>query len=195
VGKYARTGRTEAQVRLPLPSTSRQARDAFTNLPDPDPRSRRVFACTSPRLAEWLAADTLDAWVKGHGAFTAADDTKPASVRARLRAMPGGERAFLFPNQLQAVVNLEHSLFQNRPRALIQMATGSGKTVVMAMLIAWHTLNKRANPQDGRFSDAFLIVTPGITIRDRLRVLLPNDPQTTTGSVTSSLRRTVSGSR
>ena len=57
------------------------------------------------------------------------------------------------------------------------MATGSGKTVVMAMLIAWHALNKLANPQDARFSDTFLIVTPGITIRDRLRVLLPNDPQ------------------
>jgi len=46
----------------------------------------------------------------------------------------------------------------------------------MAMLIAWHTLNKQASPQDIRFSDTFLIVTPGITIRDRLRVLLPNDP-------------------
>jgi type III restriction enzyme len=57
------------------------------------------------------------------------------------------------------------------------MATGSGKTVVMAMLIAWHTLNKRANPRDARFSDTFLVVTPGITIRDRLRVLLPNDPE------------------
>ena len=57
------------------------------------------------------------------------------------------------------------------------MATGSGKTVVMAMLIAWQTLNKLANPQDARFSDTFLIVTPGITIRDRLRVLLPNDPE------------------
>ncbi len=62
------------------------------------------------------------------------------------------------------------------PRTAFKMATGSGKTVVMAMLIAWHTLNKRANPQDARFSDTFLIVTPGITIRDRLRVLLPNDP-------------------
>lgn len=61
-------------------------------------------------------------------------------------------------------------------RTAFKMATGSGKTVVMAMLIAWHTLNKLANPQDARFSDAFLIVTPGITIRDRLRVLLPNDP-------------------
>ena len=63
------------------------------------------------------------------------------------------------------------------PRIAFKMATGSGKTVVMAMLIAWHTLNKLANPQDARFSDTFLIVTPGITIRDRLRVLLPNDPQ------------------
>ena len=62
-------------------------------------------------------------------------------------------------------------------RMAFKMATGSGKTVVMAMLIAWHALNKLANPQDARFSDAFLIVTPGITIRDRLRVLLPNDPQ------------------
>jgi type III restriction enzyme len=62
-------------------------------------------------------------------------------------------------------------------RVAFKMATGSGKTVVMAMLIAWHVLNKKANSQDARFSDAFLVVTPGITIRDRLRVLLPSDPQ------------------
>ena len=62
-------------------------------------------------------------------------------------------------------------------RIAFKMATGSGKTLVMAMLIAWQTLNKTANPQDDRFSDAFLIVTPGITIRDRLRVLMPNDPE------------------
>jgi len=62
------------------------------------------------------------------------------------------------------------------PRLAFKMATGSGKTVVMAMLIAWQALNKLENRQDRRFSDAFLIVTPGITIRDRLRVLLPTDP-------------------
>ena len=62
------------------------------------------------------------------------------------------------------------------PRVAFKMATGSGKTVVMAMLIAWQALNKLANPKDARFSDAFLVVTPGITIRDRLRVLLPSDP-------------------
>jgi len=61
-------------------------------------------------------------------------------------------------------------------RTAFKMATGSGKTVVMAMLIAWHALNKLANPRDPRFSDAFLVATPGITIKDRLRVLLPTDP-------------------
>jgi type III restriction enzyme len=62
------------------------------------------------------------------------------------------------------------------PRIALKMATGTGKTVVMGMLIAWQALNKFASPQDARFSDTFLIVSPGITIRDRLRVLLPNDP-------------------
>jgi type III restriction enzyme len=72
------------------------------------------------------------------------------------------------------VRNAEHNA--GLPRLAMKMATGSGKTVVMAMLIAWHALNKLENRQDARFSDAFLIVTPGITIRDRLRVLLPSDP-------------------
>ncbi|MBD2497896.1 BPTD_3080 family restriction endonuclease [Nostoc sp. FACHB-280] len=62
-------------------------------------------------------------------------------------------------------------------RQALKMATGSGKTVVMSMLIAWHSLNKIANPQRREFSDAFLVVAPGITVRDRLRVLLPNDPE------------------
>jgi len=60
-------------------------------------------------------------------------------------------------------------------RLALKMATGSGKTVVMAMLIAWHTLNKLRSPKDQRFCDTFLVITPGITIRDRLRVLLPSD--------------------
>lgn len=62
------------------------------------------------------------------------------------------------------------------PRLALKMATGSGKTVVMAMLIAWQTLNKVASPADKRFAKRFLVVTPGITIRDRLRVLDPTEP-------------------
>ncbi|WP_426246549.1 BPTD_3080 family restriction endonuclease [Nocardioides sp. LHG3406-4] len=61
------------------------------------------------------------------------------------------------------------------PRAALKMATGSGKTIVMAMLIAWQTLNKQYAPRDARFTNRFLIVAPGITIRDRLRVLFPED--------------------
>ena len=53
------------------------------------------------------------------------------------------------------------------------MATGTGKTVVMAMLIAWLTVNKVHAPRDTRFAKRFLVVAPGITIRDRLGVLRP----------------------
>jgi len=59
------------------------------------------------------------------------------------------------------------------PRVGLKMATGAGKTVVMAMLIAWQTINKVMTPSDARFAKRFLVVTPGITIRDRLGVLHP----------------------
>ncbi len=58
-----------------------------------------------------------------------------------------------------------------------KMATGSGKTMVMAMMISYHTLNKVRHPTSTRFSKNFLIIAPGITIKDRLRVLLPADPE------------------
>ncbi len=58
-------------------------------------------------------------------------------------------------------------------RYACKMATGSGKTVVMGMVIAWQVLNKLAYPQDRRFSDAVLIVCPNLTICERLQVLLP----------------------
>ena len=61
-------------------------------------------------------------------------------------------------------------------RIALKMATGAGKTTVMAMLIAWQTVNAIRRPGSSRFTRGFLVVTPGITIRDRLRVLLPNDP-------------------
>ncbi|MDE2272400.1 MAG: DEAD/DEAH box helicase family protein [Xanthomonadaceae bacterium] len=61
-------------------------------------------------------------------------------------------------------------------RSALKLATGAGKTTVMAMLIAWQTVNALRRPTSRRFSRGFLVVTPGITIRDRLRVLQPNDP-------------------
>ncbi len=61
-------------------------------------------------------------------------------------------------------------------RLALKMATGAGKTTVMAMIIAWQTINTVRRPNSKNFTRGFLVVTPGLTIRDRLRVLLPNDP-------------------
>ena len=61
-------------------------------------------------------------------------------------------------------------------RLALKLATGAGKTTVMAMLIAWQTLNAVRHPGSKKFTRGFLIVAPGLTIRDRLRVLQPNDP-------------------
>jgi type III restriction enzyme len=61
-------------------------------------------------------------------------------------------------------------------RLALKLATGAGKTTVMAMLIGWQTLNAIRRPGSRHFSRGFLIVAPGLTIKDRLRVLQPNDP-------------------
>ena len=61
-------------------------------------------------------------------------------------------------------------------RFALKLATGAGKTTVMAMLIAWQTINAVRRPGSKHFSRGFLVVTPGLTIKDRLRVLQPNDP-------------------
>jgi len=61
-------------------------------------------------------------------------------------------------------------------RLALKLATGAGKTTVMAMIIAWQTINAARQSGSSRFTRGFLVVTPGLTIRDRLRVLQPNDP-------------------
>ena len=61
-------------------------------------------------------------------------------------------------------------------RIALKLATGAGKTTVMAMIIAWQSINAVRHPNSRRFTRGFLVVTPGLTIKDRLRVLQPNDP-------------------
>jgi type III restriction enzyme len=61
-------------------------------------------------------------------------------------------------------------------RLALKLATGAGKTTVMAMIIAWQTVNAFRHPGSSRFTRGFLVICPGLTIRDRLRVLQPNDP-------------------
>src|SRR3989449_8219053 len=117
---------------LPFAYISTGEETVFINTLDPQPRSRPVFSFHRPEtLRQWLTADTLDGWLKQSGGFyTSADDTKPSTLRARLRAMPPVDLPGLWPNKVQAIGNLEKSLFDNRPRALIQMATGTGKTLL-----------------------------------------------------------------
>ena len=61
-------------------------------------------------------------------------------------------------------------------RLALKLATGAGKTTVMAMLIAWQTINAVRRPGSKNFTRGFLVCAPGLTIKDRLRVLQPNDP-------------------
>jgi type III restriction enzyme len=62
-------------------------------------------------------------------------------------------------------------------RLALKLATGAGKTTVMALLIAWQTINAVRKPGSKNFTRGFLVVAPGLTIKDRLRVLQPNDPE------------------
>src|SRR5271169_4637402 len=61
-------------------------------------------------------------------------------------------------------------------RLALKLATGAGKTTVTAMIIAWQTINAVRRPASKHFTRGFLICAPGLTIKDRLRVLQPNDP-------------------
>lgn len=61
-------------------------------------------------------------------------------------------------------------------RLALKLATGAGKTTVMSMLLAWQTVNAVRQPASKKFTRGFLVVAPGLTIKDRLRVLQPNDP-------------------
>ena len=106
---------------LPFIYESTGAETRFTNGYDPDARSRRVFTFHRPEtLAEWLRQ--------------IAEDPDLPTFRARLKAMPPLDERGLWGKQAGAIRNLEQSLAEDRPRSLIQMATGSGKTFTAANL-------------------------------------------------------------
>ncbi|MCC6236788.1 MAG: DEAD/DEAH box helicase family protein [Dehalococcoidia bacterium] len=105
--------------RLPFIYESTGVETRFTNGLEPEPRSRRMFSFHRPEtLAQWVAET----------------ETYPEAptLRHRLRELPTLDERGLWPSQAMAVRNLERSLADNRPRALIQMATGSGKTFTAA---------------------------------------------------------------
>ena len=94
----------------------------FTNGLDPDPSARRVFSFHRP--------DALRAWLDAELDRLAASPGAPASptLKGRIRLAPPLPTAGMWPAQVRAVLNLEASFRDGRPRALVQMATGSGKT-------------------------------------------------------------------
>jgi type III restriction enzyme len=77
---------------------------------------------------------------------------------------------------LDHIANASNDANPELLRIALKLATGAGKTTVMAMLIAWQTINAVRRPQSQKFTRGFLVVAPGLTIKDRLRVLQPNDP-------------------
>ena len=117
--------------RRPLPflyeSTGQETQ--FTNRLDPEPRSRNVFAFHTPdALAAWLDADEATPAGERRVAESAVGYLAPPNLRHGLRKMPDLNAAGLWAVQARAIENLEDSLAAGRPRALVQMATGSGKT-------------------------------------------------------------------
>ncbi len=84
-----------------------------------------------------------------------------------------GERG---PKLLRALQTVNTEANPELFRLALKLATGAGKTTVIAMLIAWQTINAVRRPASKTFTCGFLVCAPGITIRDRLRVVLPSDP-------------------
>ena len=80
---------------------------------------------------------------------------------------------------LELLKNANNDANPELMRLALKLATGAGKTTVMAMLIAWQTINAVRRPGTKKFTRGFLVVTPGLTIKERLRVLQPNDPDST----------------
>jgi len=104
---------------LPFGYESTGVETRFTNLLDPEPTSRRLFTFHRPEtLAEWMHDHELD--------------SVHPTLRSKLTNMPTLDPVGLWPAQETAIANLEESFRNNRPRALIQMATGSGKTFTAA---------------------------------------------------------------
>ncbi len=114
---------------LPFLYESTGAETQFTNRLDPEPRSRNVFAFHNPEtLARWVGASETPGTAPMQASEEGGDYLVVDNLRQKLRAMPPLNTSGLWPVQERAIRNLEESLAAGRQRALVQMATGSGKT-------------------------------------------------------------------
>ena len=135
---------------------------------DPDPNRWRVTPETARLLQHWRHhpfSSLRPFFCQIEAAETAIWLTEVAPQIGK-----AGERF------LKHLSDANHDANPGLMRMALKLATGAGKTTVMAMLIAWQTVNAVRRPSAKKFTRGFLIVTPGLTIKDRLRVLQPNDP-------------------
>ena len=140
--------------------------EAWRNLPDPN--QWRVTPETARLLRHWRQHQ-----FSGIRPFFCQVEAAEAVIWLTEVAPSSGRKGKRYLNHLQAANDQANP---GLARLALKLATGAGKTTVMAMLIAWQTVNAVRHPSSPRFTRGFLVVTPGITIRDRLRVLQPNDP-------------------
>ena len=133
--------------------------------------------------------DRLRAWREG--GYVGATRVTKALLRQWNRADRENRRQFFCQREAaEAIIWLTEGPEDERTNLAIRapdpftrycckLATGAGKTTVMAMLIAWSVLNKLTNPRDPRFADAVLVVCPNLTVRERLQELRPSHPENT----------------
>lgn len=147
----------------------RDAVDTWRNLPNP--AQWRVSPVTQRLLQHWRAIQ-VDETVPIRPFFCQLEAVEVAIWLSEVAPRDGnrGKRFLEWLKASNAAANPD--LF----RVALKLATGAGKTTVMAMLMAWQVLNAARSPSSKSFGKGFLIVAPGITIRDRLRVLKPSEP-------------------
>ena len=134
----------------------------------PDPRQWQVSPDTARLLEHWRRHQFSD--IRPFFCQVEAMETVIWLTEVAPQAGATGRRF------LDHLVSANEGANSGLSRVALKLATGAGKTTVMAMLIAWQTINAVRRPQSRRYTRGFLVVTPGITIKDRLRVLQPNDP-------------------
>ena len=134
----------------------------------PNPNDWRVTPETARLLQHWRHHDFSD--IRPFFCQVEAAETIIWLTEVAPKFGPTGRRL------LERLANVNNDANPDLSRLALKLATGAGKTTVMAMLIAWQTINAVRHPNSRRFTRGFLVVAPGITIKDRLRVLQPNDP-------------------
>lgn len=121
-----------------------------------------------------VSRDLLAWWFPHQKLFYAQQEAVEAAIWLNEVAEKSNTGTHLLSRLQAARATVGNDLADRLPRIAFKMATGTGKTVVMACLILYHYLNRREYRNDTRYTDYFLVITPGITIRDRLNVLFPD---------------------